>query len=117
MADIHILPQRADAADLVMPSKLTGMLASGRPVIATAAEGTELYEVVHKVGIAVPPEDVRALAAAIRSLANDKERRARTGAAGRAFVERNWSRAKVLDGFVNTAQLLNAKPLPDGDVI
>ena len=38
-ADIHLLPQRPDAADLVMPSKLTGMLASGRPVIATAARG------------------------------------------------------------------------------
>jgi len=31
LADIHLLPQKADAADLVMPSKLTGMLASGRP--------------------------------------------------------------------------------------
>jgi len=38
-ADIHLLPQRADAADLVMPSKLTGMLASGRPVVATAHAG------------------------------------------------------------------------------
>ena len=36
LADIHLLPQRADVADLVMPSKLTGMLASGRPVVATA---------------------------------------------------------------------------------
>jgi colanic acid biosynthesis glycosyl transferase WcaI len=34
LADIHILPQKADAADLVMPSKLSGMLASGKPVIA-----------------------------------------------------------------------------------
>jgi colanic acid biosynthesis glycosyl transferase WcaI len=33
-ADIHLLPQRADAADLVMPSKLTGMLASARAVVA-----------------------------------------------------------------------------------
>ena len=38
-ADIHLLPQRADAADLVMPSKLTGMLASARPVVATAHPG------------------------------------------------------------------------------
>ncbi|MFP3741226.1 colanic acid biosynthesis glycosyltransferase WcaI, partial [Burkholderia sp. SIMBA_019] len=28
LADIHVLPQRCDAADLVMPSKLTGMFAS-----------------------------------------------------------------------------------------
>ena len=40
-ADIHILPQRADAADLVMPSKLLGMMASGRAVIATANPDTE----------------------------------------------------------------------------
>ena len=29
-ADIHPLPQREDAADLAMPSKLTDVLASGR---------------------------------------------------------------------------------------
>ncbi|RYF49209.1 MAG: colanic acid biosynthesis glycosyltransferase WcaI, partial [Comamonadaceae bacterium] len=46
LADIHLLPQRADAADLVMPSKLTGMLSSGRPVIATAHADTELGKVV-----------------------------------------------------------------------
>jgi len=34
MADIHLLPQRSGAADLLMPSKLTGMLSSGRPVVA-----------------------------------------------------------------------------------
>ena len=33
LADVHLLPQRADVADLVMPSKLLGMLASGRPVL------------------------------------------------------------------------------------
>ncbi|MBU4154381.1 MAG: glycosyltransferase WbuB [Proteobacteria bacterium] len=55
MADIHLLPQRADAADLVMPSKLTGMLASGRPVVATAQVGTELASVVADCGLVVPP--------------------------------------------------------------
>ena len=38
MADIHLLPQSPDAADLVLPSKLSGMLASGRPVIATCLQ-------------------------------------------------------------------------------
>src|SRR3990170_1399948 len=51
LADIHLLPQRADAADLVMPSKLTGMLASGRPVVATASPGTQVAEVVEGCGI------------------------------------------------------------------
>ena len=44
LADIHVLPQRLGAADLVMPSKLTGMLASGRPVAVTASPGTQLYK-------------------------------------------------------------------------
>ncbi|EKD88194.1 MAG: hypothetical protein ACD_35C00012G0001, partial [uncultured bacterium] len=35
-ADIHFLPQQANAADLVMPSKLTGMMASDKPIIVTA---------------------------------------------------------------------------------
>ncbi len=37
LASVHLLPQLAGAADLVLPSKLINMLASGRPVVATAA--------------------------------------------------------------------------------
>lgn len=40
LATVHLLPQIAGAADLVLPSKLANMLASGRPVIATVAKGT-----------------------------------------------------------------------------
>ncbi len=56
-ADIHVLPQSEGAADLVMPSKLTGMLASGRPVISTASEGTQIANVVAERGINVLPGD------------------------------------------------------------
>ncbi len=31
LADLHVLPQSSGAADLVLPSKLGGMLASGKP--------------------------------------------------------------------------------------
>ena len=40
LASVHLLPQIVGAADLVLPSKQTNMLASGRPVVATAAPGT-----------------------------------------------------------------------------
>ncbi len=59
MADVHLLPQRADAADLVMPSKLTGMLASGRPVLATAHLGTELANVVNGSPLPVIASEAR----------------------------------------------------------
>jgi len=86
-ADIHVLPQRADAADLVMPSKLTGMLASGRAVIVTAHPDTELGRAVTGRGVVVPPGDARALADAIAQLAACRSRREALGAAGRAFAE------------------------------
>src|SRR5512146_1369515 len=53
MANIHLLPQRSGAEDLVMPSKLTGMLASGRPVVATANKGTQIAGVLPDCGVVV----------------------------------------------------------------
>lgn len=108
LADIHLLPQRSDAADLVMPSKLTGMLASGRSVVATAHADTELGGVVSQAancGLVVPPEDPHAMAEAILSLINDPAKRAAFGANGRAYAERELDRDVILTRF--EAQLLD----------
>lgn len=99
LADVHLLPQRADAADLVMPSKLTGMLASARPVVATAHKGTELADVVASCGLVVPPKDPFEMAAAIVKLAASAELRAKLGAAGRAHALKNMDREAVLLRF------------------
>jgi len=99
MADIHLLPQRADAADLVMPSKLTGMLASGRPTVATAHPGTELAQVVQGVGLLVPPEDGAALAQAVATLAADAPLRTQLGLAARQYAELRLQRDAVLAAF------------------
>jgi colanic acid biosynthesis glycosyl transferase WcaI len=99
LADIHVLPQRADAADLVMPSKLTGMFASGRPVIAMASPGTELHDAVSRRGVVVTPGDPDALAAAIDGLAANASERARLGLAGREFAQAVLSRDAVLRDF------------------
>ena len=96
LADIHVLPQRADVADLVMPSKLTGMLASGKAVIATAHPDTEVGEVVSRVGVLVPPEDPDALARVIQSLAKDAGQRAKLGQRGRQYAEVHYARGTVL---------------------
>ena len=70
LADLHVLPQSSGAADLVLPSKLGGMLASGKPVLATA-EATELFEVLHGTAILVPAGDSRAMAREIEILARE----------------------------------------------
>ncbi|WP_213953269.1 MULTISPECIES: glycosyltransferase WbuB [unclassified Variovorax] len=99
LADIHLLPQRADAADLVMPSKLTGMLSSGRPVVATAHAETELGRVVRNCGLVVEPEKPEALADAIALLAGNPGQRAEFGASARAFAERYIAQDAVLKQF------------------
>lgn len=96
MADIHLLPQSVGAADLVLPSKLSGMLASGRPVIATCSNGTELQGVVAQCGLVVPPQDSAALARAICQLAEDVNARLELGRRARAYAESNFEREAVL---------------------
>lgn len=98
-ADIHVLPQRADAADLVMPSKLTGMLASGRPVIGTADLGTQLGDVLNACGVRVQPGDAEALAKALSELADAPGERAALGAKGRQHALDHLSHTAVLTAF------------------
>jgi colanic acid biosynthesis glycosyl transferase WcaI len=99
LADIHLLPQVADAADLVMPSKLTGMLASGRPTVATANVGTEVAKVVNGRGIVIRPGDAIALADAIIYLAERPDIREALGSEARAFAVNNLSRNAILEKF------------------
>jgi colanic acid biosynthesis glycosyl transferase WcaI len=98
-ADIHLLPQRASAADLVMPSRLSAMLASGRPVIATAHPGTQVAQVVEGRGIAVPPEDPEALYTAASILVDDPEFRLRLGREARKYAVQHLGKQQVLEQF------------------
>jgi colanic acid biosynthesis glycosyl transferase WcaI len=99
MADIHLLPQSPDAADLVLPSKLSGMLASGRPVIATCRADTEISEIVSQCGLVVAPQDSTALARAVGRLADDKPMRLELGRRARALAESNFDREAVLSAL------------------
>ena len=96
LADVHLLPQRAAAEDLVMPSKLTAIMASGRPVVATARNGSDVARASAEGGIVVAPGDAEAFAAAIHRLLDDEALRHRLGASGRAYASANWERDLVL---------------------
>lgn len=105
-ADIHLLPQRAGAADLVMPSKLTGMLSSGRPVVATADHGTQVAQVVECCGLVVPAEDASALHAAVQRLIDDEPLRQQLGAAAREYAVEHLGKEQVLLQFERNLQNL-----------
>lgn len=109
LATVHLLPQRGDAADLVLPSKLTNMLASGRPVVATAAPGTGLAREVQGCGLLTPPEDGAAFAQAIEALLDDPALSAKLGTSARERATARWSRQAILAEFAEQLAA-SAKP-------
>jgi len=98
-ADVHLVLQKKSASDLVMPSKLTGILAAGGCAVVSAVEGTSLYEVMdtYQLGILVEPESASALANGLQQalnmdLAPFKER-------ARQYAERFLSKEELLKDF------------------
>jgi colanic acid biosynthesis glycosyl transferase WcaI len=107
-ADIHCIPQRRAAADLVMPSKLPNIMAVARPLVVTAMPGTELAEVVQAAGcgLVVEPEDPGKLAQALRALVDDAALRTHRGEAGRAYAVRHFTADGILLRFAARAKRL-----------
>ena len=106
LADVHLLPQKAGAADLVLPSKLLGILASGRPVVASSPAGSELGELAEQAGLRVEPEDAEGFAAALRRLLGDGALRSRLGQAARRLAEQHYGREAVLGELERQLQAL-----------
>jgi len=69
MADVHLVIQKANAGDLVMPSKLTTVLAVGGLALITSNSGSGMYELVeeYNMGLLIKAEDQQALNEGIRA--------------------------------------------------
>lgn len=113
MADVHLLPQRADSPDLAIPSKLIGMLASGRPVLASTQPHSELANVVlgtasrgEPCGVIVPPGNALAFAEALLQLAQDPDTRYLMGESARRHAESNLNIDIVLGRFLTRLKSL-----------
>lgn len=100
MADIHLVLQKADASDLVMPSKLTTILATGGLALVTANEGTTLHDVVshHQMGVVIVPEDEKLLAETIVDITENNQDGLRENA--RKYAERYLNKEHILNAIV-----------------
>src|SRR5262249_26752957 len=98
-ADALLVPMSGHPtfADFI-PSKLIDFLATGRPVVASAAGETAALLNQKGAGIVVPPEDSGALATALRELAADPER-------GRSLAKRGQEIARSRLREVQAARL------------
>lgn len=105
-ADIHLVLQKKSAADLVMPSKLTGILAAGGCPLVTASPGTSLYQVIetHQVGILVEPESVAALVSGIEKGLNGNLEQYRANA--RSYATAYLSKQQIMDNIEDSLMAL-----------
>ena len=74
--DLHLVTVRAGLEGVVVPSKLYGILAAGRPVLAVAHPQSDVARIVAKsgAGIVADPNDPGAVAAGIRGLMSDRKK-------------------------------------------
>ncbi len=110
--DLRELYLRADC--FVNPSHYEGMpnvaleaMACGLPVIASRVLGNDAVVRNGETGMLYPPADAQALEAAMAKLAAAPELARELGAAGRGWVERDFSWGKVALGYAN---ILATKP-------
>jgi glycosyltransferase involved in cell wall biosynthesis len=88
-ADVCVLPSFAEG----LPLFAIECLAAGRPMVATAVDGTPEVVVDGETGLTVPPGDPQALALAIARLLRDPGLASQLGANGRAWVNK-WFNLK-----------------------
>ncbi len=93
-ADVHLASLRPGLEGLLVPSKLYGVLAVGRPLLYIGPDTCELARVIrdHDVGWHGVPGDAAGLADAIAAYHGDPERVAATGERARALLVQTLDR-------------------------
>jgi colanic acid biosynthesis glycosyl transferase WcaI len=97
----HVITVKRGLEGVVVPSKMYGILAAGKPIVAVAPEETDAASLGAKFGFAISadPDNPEKVAAAIRLLVIDKDKVQNMGRAARA-VAPEYDRVKELQQFV-----------------
>lgn len=100
-ADVHVVGLARGLAGYVVPSRLYGILAAGRPVIAAAEDTSETARLVREVGcgVVIPPERPELLARSIRAAADGEHDLEEMGRRGRAYVEEEADRTVAMERY------------------
>jgi glycosyltransferase involved in cell wall biosynthesis len=100
-ADVHVVGLARGLSGYVVPSRLYGILAAGRPVIVAADGESETARVVLEegAGVVVPPGRPELLAETIRAAHDGELDLAGMGARGRAYVVREADRSVAFSRY------------------
>ena len=87
--DLHLILLKRGLAKSSTPSKLYGILAAGRPVLASIDVGSEVADTIEQAqcGRSIPPDDKLAFVAAITEMLADRAELVAQGQRARQFVE------------------------------
>ena len=98
VADVHWISLKPELEGLIVPSKIYGVLAAGRPVITVSAKNGEMAALVerHHCGFAIVPGRGASMASAIRRLAGDRGLCQRLGENGRLAQDAHFSRRHAM---------------------
>lgn len=107
VSDVHWVSLKPQLDGLLVPSKIYGIAAAGRPFLAIAAPEGEIARLVreHGCGLVVAPGQGAEAAAALRSLCREPQRVAAMGARARAMLEAHFTRRQA---FARWDELLEA---------
>lgn len=96
--DVHLVILRPALEGLIVPSKLYGIAAAGRPIIHVGATDGEIPKLLEEAGagLAVAQGDGEALALAILQLRADPELRQRMGYHARRLCDTRFSREAAI---------------------
>ena len=109
-----VLLRRNEVFRTVVPSKMLEIMAVGRPLLlGVDGEARRLLERA-RAGIAIEPENVAQLVAAIRDLQRDRPRCLALGQNGREFVSREFLRERLAGDYATLLERLAAVPAVAG---
>jgi len=99
--DLHLVPLTRELSQCLMPSKLYGILAAGRPYLTNAPRESELYRITveHQVGFTCEASSPQAVADCILEAASGSQPLAATGARARALAITTYTRSRSIDQF------------------
>jgi glycosyltransferase involved in cell wall biosynthesis len=99
--DLHYVGLARGLSGFVVPSRLYGILAAGRPALVSADADSEIVRIVEEVGcgIVVPPGRPELVASVIRDVAEGRLSLVGMGDLGRAWVEREADREVAFDRY------------------
>jgi glycosyltransferase involved in cell wall biosynthesis len=103
-ADLHMVPMMRGAAGCMVPSKIYGIMAAGRPFVAMMEESAEVarFASEFRIGYVIPPGDAEALAHTIQDAAANREGLAAMGLRARRLAEQQFDRHVVTAQFAKT---------------